>query len=408
MVRVLLALFAALWLTGCAVRHASQDHVYEAGYYDEYYEEEPYEEAVTMGGSGGFLDRLPSGRSYQAPASMAAPAPAAPPGQGDLRSEDSSADAETPASTASAGRMIFYNGYLHLRITQPEETAQGVAELARSLGGHVEALSAQRVTVRVPVAAFEDAFSQLMSLGEVLDRDVSAEDVTDAFVDTSLRLQTLKSTQERLVELLAQAQTEREKLALLREIQRVSEQIDVVEGQKRVLADLAAFSRITVTLSPRGDVSQRAYRSDAEGLGWIQSLSPFSRSVGAEGRRLSLMVPEGMVQLSTRGRFIAESADGAIVWTGRVENQPEGSASFWVDAIEQRLGSEFDVDAAEMVGGFVMLRMVELETPEGYRYLIGLRTEGKWLEIVQVYYPSQDHEQRYQEAVMTAIAGGQS
>jgi hypothetical protein len=330
-------------------------------------------------------------------------------GGDDFSSGGEASPPDTPASEVPApDRMVYYNGYLHLRVVRAEETTRAVAELAREAGGYVEQLTPQRVIVRIPVAVFEDTFEAALALGELLDRNVSAQDVTEAFTDVSLRLQTLKSTQERLVELLARAKTEQEKLALLREIRRVSEQIDVVEGQMRTLSELARFSRLTVQVTPRADFDNRVTRADAEGLGWIQQLSPFSRSVGQYSKRVPLAVPEGMVLLDPRGRFIAESADGAVMWTSRIENAPRGEADFWVNSIRERLSAEFDADEAESVGGFVLLRMVEQDAPEGYRYLVGVREEGRWLRVVQVYYPSAEQEERYGEAVLAAIGGGQS
>ena len=398
-----------LLLVGCAKKSAD----YNTSYYaDDYGGGEYYEMDGAAAGSSG------SGRGYRAESArmpMSAPAPMMDDGFADA-DMDMEGEAEPPppegvsepAQETEQARMVYYNGYLHLRAVRAEETTQAVAELAREAGGYVEQLSSQRVVVRVPVASFEDVFEAALGLGELLDRNVSAQDVTEAFTDVSLRLKTLKSTRDRLVELLAKAKDEQEKLALLREIRRVSEEIDVVEGKLRTLAELASFSRLTVQVSPRADFANRANRSDAEGLGWIQSLSPFSRSVGAYSKRVPLVVPEGMVMLAPRGRFVAESADGAVMWTSRLENAPRGSADFWSASVAERLGAEFETGEPEVVGGFVMLRMVEQGEADGYRYLIGVRDAGKWLEVVQVYYPSAEQEERYGDSVRAAIAGGQS
>ncbi|MEL6349556.1 MAG: DUF4349 domain-containing protein [Myxococcota bacterium] len=310
---------------------------------------------------------------------------------------------EEPAS-AQPQRMVHYNGYLHLRVTDPEESIDGFVTVAQEAGGFIESRTDSRVTMRVPVDRFEATYETLLGRGDVLERSVTAEDVTEAFTAVDLRLQTLKTTHDRLVELLARAKTEEEKLALLQQIQRVSEEIDVVEGQMRTLSSLASFSRITVQTSARSAFSDRPATQDAAGIGWIARLSPFRRDVG-DDKRVALAEPEGMVVLSPRGRFIAESADGAVVWTARFRNDPRGEASFWINAVEERLAPQFADAAISEVGSFQMIRFVE---EGGYRYLIGVRDAGKWVEVVQVYYPAQDHEDRYGDAVMNAIRGGQS
>lgn len=323
-------------------------------------------------------------------------------------SSDNPPDAAPATEPVTTERMVYYNGYLHLRVVRQEEASQAIADMTRELGGFVESMSSSMVVVRVPVASFEDAFQQAMGLGDVLDRNISAQDVTDAFTDVSLRLKTLKVTHERLVELLAKAKTEEDKLALLRQIQRVREDIDVTEQQMRTLADLASFSRLTVQVSPRGDFRDPSTRIETDGMNWIQQLSPFSRDVGAYSKRVALSAPEGMVQLDPRGRFIAESADGAMIWTSRLENAPRGDAAFWSEAIRERMADEFDTSDATSAGGFVLLHMAEQGEPGGYRYLVGVRDNGKWLEVVQVYYPTKEHEDRYGSSVMDAIRGGQS
>jgi len=61
----------------------------------------------------------------------------------------------------------------------------------------------------------------------------------------------------------------------------------------------------------------------------------------------------------------------------------------------------------QQVGGFRVLRVVE--EGDGYRYLVGVREAGKWLELIQVYYPGADQESRYNDEVFEAIkARGQS
>ena len=116
----------------------------------------------------------------------------------------------------------------------------------------LRALAAQRAAdLRVPVARFEEAMDAVLGSGEVVEKSISAQDVTDAFVAVELRLATLRNTQARLQALLAKSQDEQEKLMLVRQIQRVSEEIDRLEGQSRTLADLADLARINVSLLPR-------------------------------------------------------------------------------------------------------------------------------------------------------------
>jgi hypothetical protein len=316
--------------------------------------------------------------------------------------DPSPVEVETP----STQRMVHYNGYLELRVTKADESTAAIKSMIEEMGGYVESSSNRHVTVRVPVKAFPAAMEQTMALGDVLSRSVTAEDVTESYTAIDLRLQTARATRDRLVELLARAKDESEKIALLKQIQRVNEEIDVTESQLRTLASLASYSRLSISLVPRDAFTDRSHRQDAVGLEWIQALTPFRRDVGSDGRRLSIEAPDGLVVLSTRGRFVAESADGAVLWTGRLPNEPQGDAGFWIEAIESRLASEFATAEITTVGEWTMLRLVS-DGEEPYRYLVGLIDDGKKLKLVEIYYPGEVQEQRYGDDILTSLRGGE-
>jgi hypothetical protein len=247
----------------------------------------------------------------------------------------------------------------------------------------------------------------VLALGEVLDKAVTAEDVTDAFTAVDLRLTNARTTRDRLIALLAQAKDENEKLRILAQIRRLSEDIDVMEGQLRTLASLASFSRITVEVQARPAFAAAAPGQDPVGFDWIHALSPFRRDLSERGDLSSLDVPVGFVALDVKKRFIAESADGAVIWTSKLENDPAGSAAFWIDAVSQRLGPEFQSVDRLTAGGYQLLSFVS-ETDDPYRYLVGVRVEGDDLYLVEVYYPSATQEDRYKDAVLAVIGGGRS
>ena len=368
--QILMVLAALLLLSGCAKR------AYESEmYYDSYSAD--YDQAEMKAESSADMYFSPGTRSApyrgSVSAAEAVPAPSTEPA------------AEPATEPTSSQRMVHYNGYLELRVTKADESIEQIKATIEEMDGYVESCSSRHVTVRVPVKAFPAAMEQTMALGDVLSRSVTAEDVTESYTAIDLRLQTARATRDRLVELLARAKNEQEKIALLKQIQRVNEEIDVTESQLRTLASLASYSRLSISLVPRDAFADRSHREDAVGLEWIQELTPFRRDVGSDGRRLSIETPEGLVVLSTRGRFVAESADGAVLWTGRLPNDPQGDADFWIEAIESRLASEFAVAEITTVGEWKVLRLVS-DGEEPYRYLVGLIDDGKKLKLASLLY----------------------
>ncbi|MBT3219938.1 MAG: DUF4349 domain-containing protein [Proteobacteria bacterium] len=395
MVRLFLLLVFALVLGGCpAKRDYYPPESY--GYYDSFGD-------VVMAESSG-MRKSKSGRGAGG-GRMPPPPPPMPSGSVDMAPEAPEPEPQAPEKQT---RMVHYNGWASIQVTRVDELLDQVSTMAKDNGGFVERLGDDYVTVRIPVDVFFDVWEEVLALGGVLDKSLTAEDVTEAFMAIDLRLRTARTTRDRLNDLLAKAEEEEEKIRLLKEIQRLTEQIDRFESQLRVVGELAAFSRLTVQGVARQAFSNRSASNEVTGFGWIRQLSPWRRDVAASGKLLKLAVPEGLVALDEKKRFIAESPDGVVIWSGRLDNEPEGDASFWIDAIERRVSDEFASAEVLDIGGYRVLRLVDPGDPEGYRYLIGIRIVGKYLDLVEVYYPGADQEVRYDAAILAALEGGVS
>ncbi len=337
---------------------------------------------------GAARSRAPRG---QPPAPMAESSSSSPDGVG------------TPLSLEAPVRKIHYAGYARLRVQSVEETTDALTKVALELGGFVESVTGRVVTVRVPVEQFEVAFEEVVALGELLRRSISARDVTEAFTAVDLRLETARQTRDRLVALLARAESEQEKLALIQQIQRVSEEIARLDAQLRTLDALANMSRITVELVQREAQAWRDQGAETAELAWIRELSPFEPDLVSDGRKLALPVPVGMVQLSPSRRFIAEGPDGSRIWTGRIHNDPAGDGAFWAEAIRTRIGAEFAEVEVETLGEFTLLKLTDRgDAP--YTWWIAVRPRGKRLDVVEVYFPTPKELQRFEAAVRASLA----
>jgi len=127
----------------------------------------------------------------------------------------------------------------------------------------------------MPADRFDETMQQLEPLGKVLDKQVTAEDVTEKFIDTEAKTRNLKRTEERLLDHLNRSAKLEDILAVEREITRVRGQIEQLEGQLRFLSHRIAYSTLQVTLqeSPKpksvipvdtfstGEVASNAVRS---------------------------------------------------------------------------------------------------------------------------------------------------
>lgn len=102
-------------------------------------------------------------------------------------------------------------------------------------------------TIRIPAENFEEFLVASRLLGEVRSESQTAQDVSEKFYDLQARLANQQQAEQRLKELLDQHSGKLEEiLAVEREISRVREQVEQLQGQLRVIADLTAYSTVTL------------------------------------------------------------------------------------------------------------------------------------------------------------------
>ncbi len=313
--------------------------------------------------------------------------------------------AEAPAAEPTQ-RLRHHSGFIKLQAAQPSEVLDQAAALAQGAGGYVESLDGERAVLRVPAGRFEEIYARLLTLGDVLEKSVTVQDITDQFTDVDLRLRIAEAARRRMVELLAKSKGEKEKLSILKEIERLSTQIEYLSAQRETLLKMAQFARITLEVEARSFEQGRA-DEPIGAFAWIADLSPFEKQVAAGGGEWKPAVPAGFVVLEKTTPWSAESADGAAVWASRQANIPAGDTDFWLEAVRLRLAPRFASAEILTAGAFKVLRLVA-RGDQAYVYGIALRAQrdGEKFDLAEMYFPSPAHETRHGAAVLDALAKG--
>lgn len=161
---------------------------------------------------------------------------------------------------AQQERPVIYTGSLALQVPDPEGLELEVSTIAKGYGGWVSKIERPRVVLRVPAARFEEAMKALSQLGQVLDRKISGQEVSDQFRDLRIRLENAEKVRGRLAALLEQAKTVQDALAVEKELGRVTEEIERLKGQIAAMTDQIAFSAITLELRRSLPLAQRQRR----------------------------------------------------------------------------------------------------------------------------------------------------
>jgi len=149
--------------------------------------------------------------------------------------------------------MVIYTGGVAM-IEEPDKfpaLIDRIIDLSESMGGRLQTRRDDGVTIRVPSAHFREAMTKLDALGVVTHRTVSAEDVSEEFHDAGVQLANLQATRKRLQDFLAKANDIPSTLAVERELERVSADIDRLEGRIRYLEARASMSTIEVAIAAK-------------------------------------------------------------------------------------------------------------------------------------------------------------
>ena len=157
--------------------------------------------------------------------------------------------ADTPSTTAPV-RMLVYNARLVVAVPDVEPAMRNAEKLAGDLGGYVQKVEKQAITLRVPAARFREAVDKFAAYGAVLDRNIDALDVTEEYTDLELRLTNARAMRKRLEELLAKAKDVKETLEIEKELNRIREEIERLEGKITYLVRQVKFSTIVVQWVP--------------------------------------------------------------------------------------------------------------------------------------------------------------
>lgn len=193
------------------------------------------------------------------------PAPALP--TGTMAATPAPADAAgrsaLPQVSSRPSRLIIKNAELRLLVGDTDIAIDRLTQIVGDVNGYIissrvwyeswlgENYKYASVTMGVPVDRFETSMRRLRGVAvQVQDETASGQDVTDEYVDLDSRLDNLKATRDRIREFLDQAESVEESLRINEELKKVEAEIETVQGRMNYLFDRAAYSTITVQLSP--------------------------------------------------------------------------------------------------------------------------------------------------------------
>ena len=168
--------------------------------------------------------------------------------------ESDRGDADFRQTPLQQSRIIVHTARMVLAVGNVAQTVDSIVDVAHGLGGWV--VSSDRasrhsgsIAIRVPAQKLDEAFVRVEALAlDVESRAVSSEDVTDEYFDSQSRLVSLRATEQRLLSFLDRAADVEDALLVQREIAKLQQQIDAIEGRLTLLEQTSAYSLIEIDL----------------------------------------------------------------------------------------------------------------------------------------------------------------
>ena len=174
-----------------------------------------------------------------------------------------SSNANAPATASEKNtqiakdKKIIKDGSLSLESKDIVESKLRLDALIKSLNGYYESENFTKndyrntydLRIRIPSENFEKLLSGIdAGKEEVLNKNISARDVTEEYMDIETRLGTKRDYLKRYRELLSRAVNVNDILEIEEQIRLLQEEIESQEGRLKFLADQVAFSSLSVNL----------------------------------------------------------------------------------------------------------------------------------------------------------------
>ena len=204
---------------------------------------------------------------------------------------------------ATAPAMIIRTGNASVQIDSLEIAVAQVRALADRVGGYVANSQIQSgdnqvrsatIELKVPADRFDALVAGLTPLGKVEYVNISAQDVGEEFTDMTARVANSRRLESRLIELLATRTGKlSDVLEIERELARVREEIERMEGRLRYLRAHVSTSSLMVTVHEKapivGDVGSGGVLGDAFRQAWRNFVNFIAAAIASSG----VIVPLG-------------------------------------------------------------------------------------------------------------------
>jgi hypothetical protein len=169
------------------------------------------------------------------------------------------AKAEETAPVTRQRPQLIKKAAMTLIVDSVDKSVDAVSQIIKKQQGDLinleekqpennNALHTASIQMRVPQNLLDGTLNELGKLGNVQNRNITAEDVGSQLVDFQARLTNLRATESNLQKIMDRSGSVRDVLSVAKELSNVRESIEQINAQLKSLQNQVAYSTITLNL----------------------------------------------------------------------------------------------------------------------------------------------------------------
>ena len=175
------------------------------------------------------------------------------------------APVEPPAANAAPPefeRKIVRNADISLEVSGAEECYGKLLDWAAKNGGyessrHMELRGDKAyitATIKIKAENLDAFLTHTKTIGKTLSSVVRSDEVTDQYYDLETRVKTMRKTLDKYYDFLEATKTVKEMLEVQNSIDRLTVEIESIEGQLRLLKAMVSESTVNITIMEKPDI----------------------------------------------------------------------------------------------------------------------------------------------------------
>ncbi len=171
---------------------------------------------------------------------------------------DNTVTEEGAVSVTTTERKLIKNVDMNVETREYDKLLSAVENKVTELGGYIESLDAYNgssyynyrstrnanMTIRIPKERLEEFLNTVSDLGNVTSRSENVQDVTLTYVDLQSHRDALQTEQERLLQLLEQAESIEDIITIEQRLSDVRYQLESMESQLRSYDNQVDYSTV--------------------------------------------------------------------------------------------------------------------------------------------------------------------